>query len=208
MRTKVSGGSPWTLQNSPQRGGRVFIVGDTEREREDAQRAVGGVVTPLLTAQTLGCWMTLSGTTSMNTYQSRHPIPVPRPTRTRLFSPERSHRSGNNFRGSSIASPLALRCFTSTTMSSEQGRSSTTQRFVDYRNADLDSRNACIRPSMAFGLLLRYHGLPMDEVVRWVNEMGGLILTITRPLAECREGVGTNTGTLWNASGLLKVDSS
>jgi len=51
----------------------------------------------------------------------------PRPTRTRLFSPERNLRSVKNFRGCSIASPLALRCFTSTTVFSGQGRSSTTQ---------------------------------------------------------------------------------
>jgi len=56
------------------------------------------------------------------------------------------------------------------------------KRFVDFRNADLDSRKACIRASMAFGLLLRYHDLPMDEVVRWMNEMGGIILDDYRTL--------------------------
>lgn len=50
------------------------------------------------------------------------------------------------------------------------------KRFVDFRNADLDSRKASIRAAMAFGLLLRYHDLPMDEVVRWINEMGGVIM--------------------------------
>lgn len=56
------------------------------------------------------------------------------------------------------------------------------KRFVDFRNADLDSRKASIRASMAFGLLLRHHDLPMDEVVRWMNEMGGIILDDYRAL--------------------------
>jgi len=56
------------------------------------------------------------------------------------------------------------------------------KRFVDFRNADLDSRKAPIRAAMAFGMLLRYHGLPMDEVVRCLNEMGGVILDDYRVL--------------------------
>jgi len=50
------------------------------------------------------------------------------------------------------------------------------KRFVDFRNADLESRKAYIRAVMAFGLLLRYHALPMDEVVKWMNEIGGVII--------------------------------
>ena len=50
------------------------------------------------------------------------------------------------------------------------------KRFVDFRNADIESRKASIRASMAFGLLLRYHDLPVDEVVRWMDEMGGAIM--------------------------------
>jgi len=56
------------------------------------------------------------------------------------------------------------------------------KRFVDFRNADLDSRKASIRAAMAFGLLLRYHDLPMDEVVRWMDEMGGAIMDDFRAL--------------------------
>ena len=50
------------------------------------------------------------------------------------------------------------------------------KRFVDFKNADFDSRKASIRAAMAFGLLLRYHDLPMDEIVRWMNEMGGFVM--------------------------------
>ena len=50
------------------------------------------------------------------------------------------------------------------------------KRFVDFRHGDLDSRKASIRAAMAFGLLLRYHDLPMDEVVGWINEMGSFIM--------------------------------
>jgi len=35
---------------------------------------------------------------------------------------------------------------------------------------------------MAFEMLLRYHGLPMDEVVRWMNEIGDVILDDYRVL--------------------------
>jgi len=35
---------------------------------------------------------------------------------------------------------------------------------------------------MAFGLLLYYHDLPMDEIVRWMDEMGGVILDDYRVL--------------------------
>jgi hypothetical protein len=56
------------------------------------------------------------------------------------------------------------------------------KRFVDFRNADFESRKASIRASMAFGLLLRYHDLPMGEVVRWMDEMGGTIMDNYRAL--------------------------
>jgi len=37
-------------------------------------------------------------------------------------------------------------------------------------------RKASIREAMVFGMLLCYRGLPMDEVVRWMNEIGGVIV--------------------------------
>jgi len=48
--------------------------------------------------------------------------------------------------------------------------------FVDFRNAGLNSRKASIRDAIVCGMLLRYRGLPMDEIVRWMNEIGDVIL--------------------------------
>jgi len=61
-------------------------------------------------------------------------------SRTRPSSPERSHRSVQNFRGSPIASPLALRCLTLTTMFSGQGRSLTTQNAPSISGMPISTR--------------------------------------------------------------------
>jgi hypothetical protein len=84
------------------------------------------------------------------------------------------------------------------------------KRFVDFKIADLDSRKASIRASMAFGLLLRYHDLPMDEVVRWMNEMGGIILDDYRApgrnIAKELEQIPVLCGMLLGCSRSIAVD--
>ena len=85
------------------------------------------------------------------------------------------------------------------------------KRFVDFRNADLESRKASIRASMAFGLLICYHDLPVDEVVRWMDEMGGAIMNDYSAL---RRNVAKNElqqievlcGMLLGCSRLIAVD--
>ncbi|KAH7914631.1 Mus7/MMS22 family-domain-containing protein [Hygrophoropsis aurantiaca] len=45
------------------------------------------------------------------------------------------------------------------------------RRCVNFKEADINSRNACIRASKCFAVILRHHCIPLTDILGWLEEM-------------------------------------
>jgi hypothetical protein len=53
---------------------------------------------------------------------------------------------------------------------------SSSKKIVNFQDADQRSRQVCIRTAMIFGRFCRHFKLSLEEVVRWMTEMGNILL--------------------------------
>ncbi|KAH7927866.1 hypothetical protein BV22DRAFT_245793 [Leucogyrophana mollusca] len=49
------------------------------------------------------------------------------------------------------------------------------RRCVNFKEADINSRNACIRASMYFAIILRHHHIPLVDVLEWIEDMTNIL---------------------------------
>ncbi|RPD62610.1 hypothetical protein L226DRAFT_458818, partial [Lentinus tigrinus ALCF2SS1-7] len=55
-------------------------------------------------------------------------------------------------------------------------RLSTARRYVNFKDADDETRRACIRGSMHLAILLRHLGLPLTDILAWLEEMTNVLI--------------------------------
>lgn len=61
-------------------------------------------------------------------------------------------------------------------VSNAKAQISSSKKIVNFQDADQRSRQVCIRTAMIFGRFCRHFKLSLEEVVRWVTEMGNILL--------------------------------
>ncbi len=58
-----------------------------------------------------------------------------------------------------------------------KGRVEQARRYVDFPNLDWKSKQACIRAAMHITILVKHLGLPLDEPLKWFEDMTNVLLT-------------------------------
>lgn len=68
-------------------------------------------------------------------------------------------------------SAIAVAIYLDSSAANAKFRIGYARRYVSFKNADIDTRLACIRGMMYFAIIMRYRHLPLDEVLSWLAEM-------------------------------------
>ncbi len=85
-----------------------------------------------------------------------------------------------------------------------KGRVEQARRYVDFPNLDWKSKQACIRAAMHITILVQHLGLPLDEPLKWFEDMTNVLLTEYRDSAtQPKASDGKSFPTLWEDQGRI-----
>ncbi|KAI0715629.1 Mus7/MMS22 family-domain-containing protein [Cerioporus squamosus] len=73
-------------------------------------------------------------------------------------------------------SAIAVAIYLEPTEANSKYRLSTARRYVNFRDADDETRRACIRGSMHLAILLRHLDLPLTDTLAWLEDMTNVLI--------------------------------
>ncbi|CAL1712168.1 unnamed protein product [Somion occarium] len=95
-------------------------------------------------------------------------------------------------------SAIAIAIYLEPTVSNTKYRLALARRYVNFGNADRETRRACIRAFMQLCILLRHLSLPLNDILDWLAEMTNSLIQEYRDFGH-PPVAGTN-GSSWNPS--------